>query len=187
LGPDFENNFYFLLASGTWGDILLAARGPSISLQNPFMTNHTISAIVYDARCNQSWTISRVYGPQGDLEKKLFIRELRHLKSSVMSSWLMLGYFNLIYRPEDKNNGRLDQRLMHRFRRALNYLEVKEVELEGQKFTWSNSQASPTLTRIDRVFSSADWEQHYSNPVTQPLSSIIFDHFPLLVVPLAPP
>jgi hypothetical protein len=166
---------------------LLAARGPSISLQNPFMTNHTVSAIVYDARCNQSWTISRVYGPQGDLEKKLFIRELRHLKSSIMSSWLMLGYFNLIYRPEDKNNGRLDQRLMHRFRRALNYLEVKEVELEGQKFTWSNSQASPTLTRIDRVFSSVDWEQHYSNSVTQPLSSIIFDHFPLLVVPLAPP
>jgi hypothetical protein len=27
--------------------------------------------------------VTRVYGPQGDLEKKMFIRELRQLKHSV--------------------------------------------------------------------------------------------------------
>jgi hypothetical protein len=74
-----------------------------------------------------------------DLEKKLLIRELRQLKNYVMPKWLMLGDFNLIYKTGDKNNGRLDQRLMLRFKRALNHLEVREIDLVGRKFTWSNS------------------------------------------------
>jgi hypothetical protein len=44
---------------------------------------------------------------------------------------------------------------LNRFRRALDHLEVKEIDLVGKKFTWSNNQASPTLTRIDIAFYTA--------------------------------
>jgi hypothetical protein len=65
---------------------------------------------------------TRVYGPQGDLEKAMFIRELRGLKQGALDKWLILGDFNLIYKEQDKNNSRLNRRLMSWFRRALNFL-----------------------------------------------------------------
>jgi hypothetical protein len=49
-------------------------------LSSPSVTNHTISTIVYDLKCNNPWMVTGVYGAQGNLEKEMFIRELRHLK-----------------------------------------------------------------------------------------------------------
>jgi hypothetical protein len=82
--------------------------------------------------------VTGVYGTQGDFEKKMFIRELRGLKPVVGDNWLILGDYNLIYREQDKNAGSLNRRMMLRFRRALNYLEVKEIHLSSRKFTLSN-------------------------------------------------
>jgi hypothetical protein len=91
--------------------------------------------------------------PRG-FEKKMFMRELRQLKLSVLTRWLILGDFNLIYKVADKNIGNLNRRLMLGFRRTLNHLEVKEIQLIGRKYTWSNALESPTMTRIDRAFCS---------------------------------
>jgi exonuclease III len=115
LGNDYEDSFCFLPANGTRGGVLIASRASVCSLHQSQISENTISATVTDPRCNFSWTISRVYGPQGELEKNMFIRELKRLKQSVMSHWLLIGDFNLIYRDQDKNNGRLNRRLMLRF------------------------------------------------------------------------
>jgi hypothetical protein len=70
-------------------------------------------------------------------------------------------------------------------------MEVKEVHLTGRKFTWSNGQRIPTLTRIDRVFYSPACEEQFGNTLLQSLSSSISDHCPLLlsrlVTPYVPP
>jgi endonuclease/exonuclease/phosphatase family metal-dependent hydrolase len=87
----------------------------------------------------------------GELKKKMFIRELKGLKHSTSDNWLLMGDFNLIYKEEDKNTNRLNRRLMLRFRRASNHMEVKEVNLTGRRYTWSNGQQNPTLTRIDSL------------------------------------
>jgi exonuclease III len=71
----------------------------------------------------------------GSLRKKLFLRELKNLKQSAHPHWLIMGDFNLIYQDHDKSNTRLNRRLMSRFRRTLNHLEVKEIQLVGKKFT----------------------------------------------------
>jgi endonuclease/exonuclease/phosphatase family metal-dependent hydrolase len=125
--------------------------------------------------------------PKVNWRKKMFIRELKRLKQSVMSHWLLIGDFNLIYRDQDKNNGRLNRRLMLRFRRALNHLQVKELELMGRRFTWTNNQANPTLTKIGRAFCTTAWEQRFANHILQPLSSSISDHCPLLLTTLCSP
>jgi hypothetical protein len=159
MGTYFEANFALLPADGTrGGGILVAARSSIMQISNPVCSNHSISISVLDCRRNLTWMLTGVYGPQGELEKKLFIRELRHLKLTTPSLWLLLGGFNLIYKAQDTNNGNLNHRLMHRFRRALNYLELKEIHLRGRKFTWSNNQNPPTITRIDRAFCTTAWE-----------------------------
>lgn len=98
--------------------------------------------------------------------------------------WLLLGDFNLIYKDEDKSNDRLNRGLMNRFRRALNHLQVKELVLMGRKFTWSNGQDNPTMTRIDRAFITTEFEQIYKEPIVYAQSSSISDHSPLLILPL---
>jgi endonuclease/exonuclease/phosphatase family metal-dependent hydrolase len=125
--------------------------------------------------------------PSRGFREKMFLRELRGIKQQVHPQWLMVGDFNMIYKEQDKSNGRLNMRLMTRFRRTLNHLEVKELELVGKHFTWSNNQAEPTLTRIDRAFYTPSWEEAFSNPILQALSSSISDHCPLLLIPFCTP
>jgi hypothetical protein len=48
---------------------------------------------------------------------------------------MLLGDFNLICNDEDKSSGHIDRNIIHRFRKALNTMEVKEVSLTGRKFT----------------------------------------------------
>jgi endonuclease/exonuclease/phosphatase family metal-dependent hydrolase len=115
--------------------------------------------------------------------KRLFIQELHALKNVVKPAWLLLGDFNLIYLDQDKSNGRLNRRSMSRFQRALNHMEVQEIHLSGRRFTWSNEQRSPTMTRIDRAFCTIPWENLHSNLVLRPLSSSASDHCPLLLCP----
>jgi hypothetical protein len=112
---------------------------------------------------------------------------LRGLKSSVKPQWMLLGDFNLIYKEQDKNNGRLNRQMMLRFRRALHHMEVKEVDLLDRKYTWSSNYAIPTLCRIDRVFFTPAWEDLYPNPMLQTLSSSSSDHCPMVLMPLSTP
>jgi hypothetical protein len=98
LDYDYENNFLFLPSVGASGGIILAARDSFLHLSNPTTTRHTISASILDCKHNITWRITGVYGPQGGMEKKMFIRELRHLKPSAGPHWLYLEILTLFTR-----------------------------------------------------------------------------------------
>jgi endonuclease/exonuclease/phosphatase family metal-dependent hydrolase len=117
----------------------------------------------------------------------MFLRELKRLKCSVKSQWMLLGDFNLIYKEQDKSNYRLNRQMLLRFRHALYHMEVKEVDLLDRKFTWSNNHAIPTLCRIDKVIYTPAWEDLYSSPTLQTLSSSSSDHCPLILMPHSTP
>jgi hypothetical protein len=114
------------------GGILVVAKNSLFALQQPVLNANSITVAVSDLRSNTSWTLTGVYSPQNDLDKKMFLRELKRIKESVHSSWVIIGDFNLIYKDQDKSNCRLNRTLMLRFKRVLNQLEVKEVELNGR-------------------------------------------------------
>jgi hypothetical protein len=76
-----------------------------------------------------------VYGPQLEVDKIAFLDELKDLRSNIHGEWLISGDFNLIYKAEDKNNSRLNRRLMGKFKVALDDLELRELPLHGRKFT----------------------------------------------------
>jgi hypothetical protein len=89
--------------------------------------------------------------------------------------------FNLIYKAEDKNNLRLNRRLMGAFRSFLDELELAELHLLGRMYTWSNEESHPTLSCIDRAFVCARWIELYLNHALRALSSMCSDHSPLLL------
>jgi endonuclease/exonuclease/phosphatase family metal-dependent hydrolase len=128
-----------------------------------------------------AWTLTCVYGPQGELEKVAFIEELKQLHPFVRPEWLLLGDFNLITRASDKNNTNINRRLIGKFRRARNHLHLKDIRLAGRRFTWSNDQPNTMLTRIDHMFCTDDWDILFPDAHLQAISSRSSDHSPLIL------
>jgi hypothetical protein len=71
--------------------------------------------------------------------------------------------------------------MMSRFRAVINDLALKEIQLHGMKFTWSNQHANPVLVKLDKVFCSSDWEAIFPNVLLQSSASQASDHCPLLL------
>jgi exonuclease III len=183
LGPTFDG-FYYLPADGTRGGILLAWQSAVVSVSNQHLLANVITARVSIGEIH-SWWFTGVYGPQHDVDKVAFLQELQDIRDLHAGPWVVAGDFNLIVDSGDKNHGILHRHMMGRFRRTLSNLELKEVYLNGRRFTWSNERAQPTLEKLDRVFSTVDWEELCPDAFLSAMSSGLSDHCPL-VLSLAP-
>ena len=84
----------------------------------------------------------------------------------------------MILDERDKSNSNLNRRLMSVFRDAVQDLELRELNLRGRKFSWSNDS---TQTRIDRAFCTSQWDFMMPGCMLQALSSMVSDHAPLLL------
>jgi hypothetical protein len=100
------------------------------------------------------------------------------MKQVASEKWLLIGDFNLILQARDKSNNNLNRRLMGAFQDAIQDFELKELNLLGRKFTWSNDR---THTRIDRAFCSVEWDLMLPRVFLQALSSNVSDHCPLVI------
>ena len=56
-----------------------------------------------------------------------------------------------------------------------------DLPLEGASFTWFRDFGLPSMSRIDRVLVSLDWEEHFENRSLRVLTRIFSDHCPLLL------
>jgi exonuclease III len=70
---------------------------------------------------------------------------------------------------------------MNSFKAALDVMRLKEIKLNGRRFTWSNEQTNPTLTRIDRLFCTPEWDLLFPACFLHSLPSLMSDHTPLLL------
>uniref|UniRef100_A0A453F1H8 Endonuclease/exonuclease/phosphatase domain-containing protein n=1 Tax=Aegilops tauschii subsp. strangulata TaxID=200361 RepID=A0A453F1H8_AEGTS len=173
-------DYTYLPAQGTRGGILLAWKSSTVTITAPLLTMNALTAKVTTAT-GAPWWLSVVYGPQEDADKIAFMQELRDVRASCPGPWMVCGDFNLILRDEDKSRGNLNRRMMGRFRRLTNDLMLKEVYLNGRRFTWSNEQSPPTLVHLDRVLCTSDWEDTHADCHLRCLASVVSDHSPLLL------
>ncbi|KAM0913456.1 hypothetical protein ACQ4PT_012157 [Festuca glaucescens] len=179
LGREFDS-FFFLPALGTRGGILLAWKSSVVSLSNPHYSNNAITARV-GAHGDAGWWITGVYGPQSEVDKCLFLQENMDIRDLHPGPWAVAGDFNLIVDAADKNNTNLNRRMMGKFRRLLTEMELKELYLNGRRYTWSNERERATLERLDRVFSTVDWEVMFPFSFLSAMGSSTSDHCPLLL------
>jgi hypothetical protein len=93
LGRDFDC-FFFLHADGTRGGILLAWKSTLVSISNPHYLNNAITMCIGGA-VNNGWWFTGVYGPQADVEKCLFLQELKDISDLHPGPWAMMGDFNI--------------------------------------------------------------------------------------------
>jgi uncharacterized protein (DUF2249 family) len=63
----------------------------------------------------------------------------------------------------------------------VNIYELRDLPLNGGKFTWSNIQADPNLDRLDRILISKDWENLFPLSKIRNNPRILSDHNPLIL------
>ncbi|XP_073355487.1 uncharacterized protein [Aegilops tauschii subsp. strangulata] len=183
LGSRFIDNFSYLPAVGRRGGILIA--GSSDHLKITPLANltglYSLTIMVTDLDSNSSWTVTGVYGPQSDEDKRNFLLEMRQLQTVTSPEWLILGDFNLISRADEKSNSNINLRMIRSFRAVIDDLGLKELPLTGRRFTWSNERLNCTLTKIDKALFSAEWEAKFPDFQMIAGSSEISDHCPLIL------
>lgn len=86
----------------------------------------------------------------------------------------------MIFMPfERSSEGRISQR-MRNFNTLINDLNLMEVLLTNDNFTWSDGRDSPVFSLIDRFFVSSDWITKFKDSRGVELSRPTLDHFPTL-------
>lgn len=176
-----DDQFFYLPAVGTRGGILLAWDPLVVQLSNPHYTDNTVTALVKPVGSPAQWWITGVYGPHQQVQKEEFLQELVEIRHLHVGPWAVVGDFNLIVNSEDKNNIAINRRMMARFRAKLNDMELKEIYLNGRRYTWSNEWGNATLEKIDHIFTTMDWETLYPTCFLSALGSAVSDHYPLLL------
>jgi hypothetical protein len=95
--------------------------------------------------------------------------------------WLIVGDFNLIRSPQNRNKPGGNISEMFAFNEAISRLCLNEIPLKGCKFTWTNKQQDPLLERLDWFFSSNSWVSVLPNTSASALSRDTSDHTPCLI------
>jgi exonuclease III len=102
-----------------------------------------------------------VYGPaQLDLKSK-FLSELVRVCSKETIPIIIGGDFNIIRRPEEKNNENFNDRWPFLFNAVIDTLNLRELEMTGKKFTWANRLQNQTFEKLDRVLVCTDFESKF--------------------------
>jgi exonuclease III len=176
VGSELARNCSVLPAVGTAGGILMAASDRFFQMVPVLTTQNTISVQITMLEENLSWSLTGVYGPQADQDKINFLQEISNLKQHMEPAWLIIGDFNLIYRAEDKNNQRVNLRLINRFKNTIDNLQLAPLELKGKRFTWCNDQQNATMTKIDHFLATTDWLGLFLRTDLQAMASRGSDH-----------
>lgn len=58
---------------------------------------------------------------------------------------------------------------------------LRELPLNGRKYTWANNQPDPTYEKLDRVLFCPAWEEKYPLTILQAFAREVSDHTPLFL------
>jgi exonuclease III len=63
----------------------------------------------------------------------------------------------------------------------VNTYKLRDLPLNGGRFTWSNNQSDPTLERLDGVLISKHWEAKFPLTNIRKNPRFLSDHNPLIL------
>jgi endonuclease/exonuclease/phosphatase family metal-dependent hydrolase len=131
------------------------------------------------SRKNGIWLI--VYGAAQEDEKEDFLRDLGEICREQDLPMLVVGDFNLLRDSTDKNTTLRPSRWNDMFNYIINTCELRELDMAGGQYTWSNNHSTPTLEKLDRFLVSKEWELLFPLTTVHKLAREVSDHNPLIL------
>ena len=86
---------------------------------------------------SQSWTLVNIYGPCQGEKRNTYTQWLFDLSIPSSEDWLLLGDFNFIRSPENRNLPGGDTQDMFTFNDFIREQDLTELPIKGRAFTWS--------------------------------------------------
>ncbi|XP_030478213.1 uncharacterized protein LOC115695276 [Cannabis sativa] len=132
---------------------------------------------------DQGWRFTCFYGDPDPSKRGDSWTVLNRVGRMYTGPWLIGGDFNEILRQKEKKGGQQKPRyLINNFRKALDDCYLREVEFEGNLFTWCNGrQDNLIFERLDRACGNSDWFDMFPAAKVFHLERINSDHCPLLL------
>jgi hypothetical protein len=127
------------------------------------------------------WVGTGVYGPNRDDSRSELWAELSEVWHQWSQPWCIFGDFNVVRFPSERRDCVRVTPAMEEFSDFIEGLNLIDLPLNGGLYSWCNGVANPSMSRIDRVLVSTEWEEHYPDVVQKLMPKPISDHNPLLL------
>lgn len=114
-----------------------------------FQNEYAQSVFLTCTVTRESWYLANVYAPCTSKGKAEFLQWFKRIEMPDENKWIIVRYFNLIRRLEDRNKLGGNYQEMIAFNNAISSLRLVELPLRGCKFIWTNKQRNPLLERLD--------------------------------------
>jgi len=147
----------WLPASGHSGGILLGAKEETFEVEDMDRGDFFVSMSLTHRHSGLQWETIIVYGPADHSRSATFLAELKAKVESCFIPVVVAGEFNMIRSLEDKSSANVDIPRMRMFNDCIADLALREVHRVGARFTWTNKQAAPIQSVLDRVLVSVEW------------------------------
>jgi exonuclease III len=180
--PRAFDKFCYLPSVGSSGGTIIIWKGSMLDGEL-LMENEYAQSVEFMLKLNgQKWILTNIYAPSTPEGKMVFLRWFREIYLPDDQMWIIVGDFNLIRNPDNRNKPGGDINLMIAFNEALSKLGVIEIPMHGQSFTWSNMKHNPLLKKLDWVFVSQSWSLQFPGTEIRTLSWDISDHVPYCII-----
>jgi exonuclease III len=147
--PSTFDCFEFVSSHGASRGSMIIWKSSRFSGNIIFQNNFAMSIEFISTFSGAQWVLTNIYAPctpEGRIE---FLDWFHNVDISDDVDWLLVGDFNLIWRPSDHNKPSGNIQDMLRFNDAISHLRLEELQLVGNRYTWTNMQSSPLLERLD--------------------------------------
>lgn len=179
--PSSFDSFIHLPSNGASGRILVVWQGRQFRGELAFQNEFAMSVTLTSQLNGAAWLLTTVYAPCTFHGKREFLNWLKNIQTPDDLDWLIVGDFDLMRRPENRNKEGADVQEMFLFNEAISNLGLVEIPLLGRQFTWTNKQIEPLLERLDWFFTSANWTLNFSNTTARSIIMETSDHWPCII------
>lgn len=179
--PKKFDQFVFMPSVGSSGGIITIWDSSVFCGTTIFTESFAVGVKFNSLQTADVWNLVNVYGPCDGPDRNTFTSWLFDLDIPLTEDWLLLGDFNFMRSPDNRNKPGGNANDMPIFNDFINYQSLVELPIKGRRYTWSNMQTDPLLEQLDWYFTSANWTAKYPNTVINPLPKPVFDHSPCVV------
>ena len=127
------------------------------------------------------WVGTGIYGPTRDEIRPDLWSELKDIRQRWAQPWCVFGDFNAVRFPNERSGSNRFSASMTDFSDFIEDMNLVDLPLHRGRYTWCNGSINPSMSRIDRVLVSSDWEEHYPDVMQKLLPKPISDHTPIML------